>query len=54
MRALWALLVKRLWELDKDIHCIELGSIVDAVIGKGSRSWIRRAGDFITPLLIGE
>jgi hypothetical protein len=47
-------LCKRLWNLDKPIHVIELGSIVDAVIGKKSRSWISRAGDFIKPLLIGE
>jgi len=47
-------LCKRLWNLDKQVHCIELGSIVDAVVGKKSRSWIVRAGDFIKPLLIGE
>ena len=47
-------LCKRLWNLDKQVHCVELGSIVDAVVGKKSRSWIVRAGDFIKPLLIGE
>ena len=46
-------LCKRLWNLDKQVHCIELGSIVDAVVGKKSRSWIVRSGDFIKPLLIG-
>lgn len=45
-------LCKRLWELDKQIHCIELGSIVDALINKPSRSWIKRAGNFIEPLII--
>jgi len=28
----------RLWHLNKNIHCIELGSMVDAVVGKLSRS----------------
>jgi hypothetical protein len=45
----------RLWNLDKQVHCIELGSIVDAVIAKESRSWIVRAGvDKINNLLIGD
>lgn len=47
-------LCKRLWNLDKNFHCIELGSIVDAIIKKPSRSWIDRAGNFIEPLLIKE
>ncbi len=42
----------RLWDLDKQVHCIELGSVVDAVIAKESRSWIIRAGvDRINNLL---
>ncbi len=45
----------RLWNLNKQVHCIELGSIVDAVISKESRSWIIRAGvDKIKKILIGE
>ena len=46
---------KRIWNLDVDVHCIELGSIVDAVIDKESRGWIARADkSFIQNLLIKE
>ena len=45
----------RLFHADKQVHCIELGSVVDAVIAKESRSWIVRAGvDKINNLLIGN
>ena len=44
---------KRIWNLDVDVHCIELGSIVDAVIDKESRGWIARADkSFFQNLLI--
>ncbi len=32
---------KRLWKLDKEVHSIDLGSIVDTVSGKRTRRWIR-------------
>jgi hypothetical protein len=35
---------KRLWNLDIDTHCIDIGSINDAVEGKVSRGWIKRIG----------
>jgi hypothetical protein len=35
---------KRLWNLDIDAHCIDIGSINDAVEGKVSRGWIKRIG----------
>lgn len=39
-------ITKRLWNLGKDVHCIELGSMVDAVVGKMSRSiWKRNNND---------
>jgi len=39
-------ITKRLWNLDKDIHSIELGSMVDAVVGKMSRSiWAKNNND---------
>lgn len=44
---------KRLWELNKPVHSIELGSIVDAVVGKSTRSWIPKVQDKIKEL-IGE
>ena len=31
---------KRLWDLNKDIHSIELGSVYDAVSGLHTRSWM--------------
>lgn len=31
---------KRLWNLEKNIHSIDLGSVVDAACGKGTRTWI--------------
>ena len=46
---------KRIWNLDVDVHCIELGSIVDAVIDKESRGWIARTDkNLIKNLLIKE
>lgn len=35
-------ITKRLWMLDKQVHSIELGSMVDAVVGKMSRSTWKR------------
>ena len=43
---------KRLWKLDKNIHSIDLGSIVDAAVNKPTRTWIRKEGDKIKKLLI--
>ena len=46
---------KRIWNLDVDVHCIELGSIVDAVIDKESRGWIARTDkNLIQNLLVKE
>ena len=42
-------ITKRLWMLDKNIHSIELGSMVDAVVGKLSRS-IWKRGDNINKI----
>jgi len=44
-------ITKRLWNLNKNIHCIELGSMVDAVVGKPSRSVWVRSGSKIKNLL---
>ena len=35
---------KRLWNLNADIHCIDIGSINDIVEGNASRGWIKRMG----------
>ena len=42
---------KRLWKLNKNVHSIELGSMVDAVVGLDTRSWIPKVGDKIQNLL---
>ena len=42
---------KRLWKLDKNIHSIELGSIVDAAVGLETRSWIPKVSNKINNLL---
>lgn len=42
---------KRLWELNKSVQSIELGSIVDAAVGKHTRSWIPKVENEIKNLL---
>lgn len=42
---------KRLWFLEKKIHLLDIGSIIDAVEGKRSRTWIRRVGHRIQKVL---
>lgn len=39
-----AIVQKRLWELDVNAHCVDFGSINDAIEGKESRGWIKRVG----------
>lgn len=41
----------RLWNLNKDIHSIDLGSVIDAACGKSTRTWIDRVGYNISNLL---
>lgn len=43
---------KRLWKMNKEIHSIDLGSIVDAVISKKTRRWIRIRGHRINNILL--
>jgi hypothetical protein len=43
---------KRLWELGKDIHSIELGSMVDTVDDLKTRSWMVDKKDIINKVLI--
>jgi len=43
---------KRLWNLNKEIHSIDLGSIVDAADNKKTRTWIKKEGDKIKNILI--
>ena len=41
---------KRLWMLDKKVHSIELGCIVDAIAGLSTRSWMPRTRDKVDRL----
>ncbi len=43
---------KRLWNLNTDIHSIDLGSIIDAVAGQPTRTWIDKVGNIIQNILI--
>ncbi len=46
---------KRLWELNKSVHCIDLGSIVDAVSDfPPSRKWIKLKGHVMHRILLPE
>ena len=42
---------KRLWEMDQEIHSMDIGSIIDAVDLTISRTWIRLKGHKIQKLL---
>ena len=43
---------KRLWKLDKQVHSIELGSMVDTVDNLKTRSWMVDKKDTINKVLI--
>jgi len=43
---------KRLWNLDKNIHSIELGSMVDVVDDLNTRSWMNNKKQIIDRILI--
>jgi len=45
---------KRLWYLDKPIHLLDIGSIIDAVDGKKTRTWIKHVGHRIERILPRE
>jgi hypothetical protein len=48
-------ITKRLWELNKEVHCIDLGSIVDAVSSfPPSRKWIRLKGHMVNRIILPE
>jgi hypothetical protein len=43
---------KRLWKLNKKVHSIELGSMVDTVDDLKTRSWMVDKKDIINKVLI--
>jgi len=42
---------KRLWQLDNPIHLLDIGSIIDAIDEKKSRTWIKHVGHRMNGLL---
>lgn len=38
------ILAGRMWEADYKCHCIDMGSLFDAMAGEGSRTWVREEG----------
>ncbi len=48
-------IAKRLWDLNKEVHCLDLGSIVDAVSSFApSRKWIKLKGHVLNRILLPE
>ena len=43
---------KRLWNLNKKVHSLDLGSSIDAVAQRSTRTWIDRVGNVVDNLLI--
>jgi len=44
----------RLWQAGIEAHCLDIGSIVDAAEGRGSRKWIRLMGHRVNNVLLPE
>jgi hypothetical protein len=46
---------KRLWELNKEVHCLDFGSVIDAVSSFApSRKWIKLKGHVLNRILLPE
>jgi hypothetical protein len=46
---------KRLWELNKEVHCLDFGSVIDAVSSfTPSRKWIKLKGHVLNRILLPE
>ena len=44
----------RLWQAGIEAHCLDIGSIVDAAEGRGSRKWIKLMGHRVNNVLLPE
>lgn len=44
----------RLWEMGAEVHSLDIGSLVDAAMGKSSRKWIRLMGHRVNKVLLPE
>jgi hypothetical protein len=48
-------ITKRLWQLNKDVHCLDFGSVIDAVSSFApSRKWIKLKGHVLNRILLPE
>ncbi|MCF7790919.1 MAG: hypothetical protein K9M56_02855 [Victivallales bacterium] len=47
-------IAKRLWYLEKDINVLDIGSLVDALENKTTRTWIRLVGHRVQKILPAE
>ncbi len=45
---------KRLWRLGREIHVLDIGSILDAIEGRRSRTWIKHVGHRLQNVLRPE
>lgn len=46
---------KRLWDLNKEVHCLDFGSVIDAVSSFApSRKWIKLKGHVLNRILLPE
>lgn len=43
---------KRLWQMDKKLHSIDLGSVIDAASNLETRTWIAKVGNKIENILL--
>lgn len=43
---------KRMWNAGMRVHCIDVGSVVDAIVEENSRDWIILAGDKVKKCLL--
>jgi len=48
-------ITKRLWKLNKEVHCLDFGSVIDAVSSFApSRKWIKLKGHVLNRILLPE
>jgi len=44
----------KLWQMNCEVHCLNIGSIVDAIDGLKSRKWIRLMGHRVNNIVVPE
>ncbi len=46
------IILGRLWKMGVEAHCLDIGSLIDAVHGKSSRKWIKLMGHRINRIVL--